>query len=134
MASPDAETSDAVQSGGLGNQRDLVGRYFMEHSVIHFGIGPLALWSHVPMDLYRAHDLADYRANFVYPTETLARREKLLSVSISFETNASSEDFSPVDRSIVAATAHLDAFLADAVEPGPINLLRPIIMCERICA
>ena len=45
--------SNRVQPGGIGNQLDLVGRYFMDHVIVRSG-------KLVPIDVYRPMDLYDY--------------------------------------------------------------------------
>jgi choline dehydrogenase-like flavoprotein len=74
--------SNTVQEQGLGNQHDLVGRYFMEHP--HYDIGVIVPESpDIDVTLYdsarwRRHE--GIRANaYVAPSADLQRRERLLN-------------------------------------------------------
>lgn len=122
--------SRSVQPAGLGNQHDQVGRYFMEHAVIHRGLGPVAIWPRFPMILYTAHGGPDLRANFVYPTEAHLRREKLLSISISFEAPAPANVFDRSDRALLRAAHQFDVSEKDVAGSSAFQLHRTIFMCE----
>ncbi|MGF1568131.1 MAG: GMC oxidoreductase [Nodosilinea sp.] len=75
--------SDAVQTGGLGNDHDLVGRFLMDHPVIRPGVL-------VPQDRQVMDRLALYDARWVKGarviakpvlTEATQRQEKLLNIN-----------------------------------------------------
>ncbi len=77
--------SNGVQSAGLGNQHDLVGRFFMEHPHLWSGI-------YVPSDpsifnstaLYRMHAVNDVTImGKLTLAEEVLRRERLLSYCVS---------------------------------------------------
>ena len=71
---------------GVGNQNDLVGRYFMEHPVSQSAIGPLALWPEVPTALYRDHSDSPgnvrYRNQVIYPREKVLRDQRMLTTML----------------------------------------------------
>jgi choline dehydrogenase-like flavoprotein len=71
--------SNDVQAAGLGNGRDLVGRYFMEHP--HLVAGALLRSSEqVSIDFYRAREAGQIQvAGLLVPSAALQRREKLLA-------------------------------------------------------
>jgi choline dehydrogenase-like flavoprotein len=75
--------SDNVQSSGLGNQNDLVGRFFMDHLVLFEG-QLLPANPHIDFDLYLRHDHPLHRVP-ITPALTLSRetlrQERLLNFS-----------------------------------------------------
>ena len=79
--------SNKVESAGLGNQNDLVGRFFMEH--LHLGSGFfLPSKGDISSALYNKHSVNDVsvRGALTLAPETL-RREKLLNFSATLETS-----------------------------------------------
>jgi choline dehydrogenase-like flavoprotein len=73
--------SNKIQSAGLGNQHDLVGRFFMEHPHLWSGIYiPLDLSIFNSTDLYKIHTVNDMTIQGKLAlTEEVLRREKLLN-------------------------------------------------------
>ncbi len=115
---------------GLGNDRDLVGRYFMEHSFIPWGLGPVFIWGRHAMDLYRFHNESDPRALFVFSSEDLMRRERLLNVSMSLENPATPEMFSSFDRALIQASGPVDSERLDDESYAPPQAHRLTFLCE----
>lgn len=72
--------SNTRRRGGVGNEHDLVGRYFMEHPVTQFGMGPLAVWPEVSVELYSLH--ADLRQQVLYPRDAIMRERKMLTTTL----------------------------------------------------
>ncbi len=72
-------TSNRVQKAGLGNQNDLVGRYFLEHPILF--VGTVALSDpKTSTSLYEKHTLKDtVIKGFLAPTPDTQRRLKLLN-------------------------------------------------------
>jgi choline dehydrogenase-like flavoprotein len=83
--------SNKVQSAGLGNQYDVVGRFFMEHPHLESGL-ILPSDSHTSVALYDAHRLNNTRISGVLSLspETL-RHEKLLNFSALVQPRSWSE-------------------------------------------
>ena len=77
--------SNAVQRTGLGNQHDLVGRFFMEHPQLWSG--PLLLSDAAfPMTLYALHTVKKTAvAGCVALAEEVQRREELLNACVLLE-------------------------------------------------
>ena len=85
--------SNRFNRRGLGNQHDLVGRYFMDHPIADWGKAGIIAPSGFPLPFYdedaeveivRAG--VDQKANlwgFITPTEHLMRHEKLLNCGIA---------------------------------------------------
>lgn len=75
--------SNSIQKAGLGNQHDLVGRYFMEHPHVHSGIF-LPAEKRPPLGLYREQDI---RGTMVKAALTIGeermRQERLLGFSVT---------------------------------------------------
>ena len=75
--------SNAVATAGLGNQNDVVGRYFMDHPLVRTGV----LYPHQPSGFDRAalYDMRTVRGISVMGkitlTEEVQRREHLLGIS-----------------------------------------------------
>jgi choline dehydrogenase-like flavoprotein len=80
--------SNSHQRDGLGNQHDLVGRYFMEHPMVF--LGPFRPSSRCPsMDLYEfsagnEFDKPGHLVAGLSPSDELMRREGLLNASLGF--------------------------------------------------
>jgi choline dehydrogenase-like flavoprotein len=58
--------SNKVQEGGLGNQYDLVGRFFMDHALVKSGFILLSDASR-SMDVYLNRKLRNYKASYLMP-------------------------------------------------------------------
>ena len=71
--------SDTVQTAGLGNQHDLVGRFFMDHQEV--GTGYLVLTDH--MDALAAYQGGRAVMSVLALSREAQRRHKLLNVSVS---------------------------------------------------
>jgi choline dehydrogenase-like flavoprotein len=124
--------SNGVQAAGLGNQHDQVGRFFMEHAVVHWGLGPAFIWARHPMLRYRIRGPGpeSLQVHFVYPREEVARRARRLSILMSFEARARENLFSDFDRSLMQATAWTDAHAGLGPGAVPPEKLRTIFLCE----
>jgi choline dehydrogenase-like flavoprotein len=77
--------SRGVQKNGLGNDRDLVGRYFLEHPHLHAGsivftapTGPLTLFEEHTFDQFLGHE----SIGILCASKEFLRRERLLNVSV----------------------------------------------------
>jgi len=77
--------SRGVQKNGLGNDRDLVGRYFLEHPHLRAGFmvltvptGPLTLFQEHTHDQFLGHE----SIGILCASNEFLRRERLLNVSI----------------------------------------------------
>ncbi len=68
--------SDRVHPRGLGNDHDLVGRYFMEHLVFEYGVVRLHRPQVVPACLYPVQGAANVAR--LFPTPEKQRRERML--------------------------------------------------------
>jgi choline dehydrogenase-like flavoprotein len=78
--------SDRVQSGGIGNGYNVVGRFFMDHQRIHAGTLRPARRSLIgEMALYDVREVGGTRVTGrVVARDALLRREQLLGASVSF--------------------------------------------------
>jgi len=75
--------SNKTQTGGLGNQYDLVGRFFMEHPHLDSGLFLPAGSRRVAVDLYRRRSVAGAQIiGVLAPAESALRREQLLNITI----------------------------------------------------
>jgi choline dehydrogenase-like flavoprotein len=103
--------SRSVHPQGIGNDHDLVGRYFMEHPHLHVGFvtftGPTG-----PLDLYRQHShdplLGHNSLGLLCPSPELQRREKILNVSVQLYPAPASR-LSEFVRGVGRMAAHTDA-------------------------
>jgi choline dehydrogenase-like flavoprotein len=85
--------SNRFNRRGLGNQHDLVGRYFMDHPIVSWGEAGIIAPSGFPLPFYDenaevgiVHAGATQKATlwgFITPTEDLLRHEKLLNCGIA---------------------------------------------------
>jgi len=71
--------SNAVMKNGIGNQHDLVGRFFMEHP--HVDSADMILAGNCNMDLYYESFLTSKEFGMLVLAEAYQRREKLLNYS-----------------------------------------------------
>ena len=121
--------SRRVHEKGLGNQHGLVGRYFMEHAVIHYGLGPLVVWGDIPMNLYRARcydDDNERRAQFVYPSLDSIRTNKMLTVTLDL--HLLEDAITDFDQAIIKASFDVDRGHDKHDDP---QMFRTIYMCEQ---
>lgn len=109
-------SSNQVQKQGLGNQHDLVGRFFMDHPLVCGGL-------FIPSDpkIFNRTGLYDLRSvNGSYVMGTLGltnaviRREKLVNISASLFPRSKYASPSPAKRSL-KALANLEAFKTGTV-------------------
>ena len=122
--------SNRINKQGVGNQHDLVGRYFMEHSVIRSGLGPLFVWDDIPMNLYRVRcydEDRDRRAEFVYPHARTLQARKMLSVSLAL--HLPEKTIGDFDRAIMKASFDLDKTNRSYIDP---QVFKTIYMCEQV--
>lgn len=120
--------SDSVRSGGVGNEHDLVGRYFMEHPHVHVGeyllwANPLDLTLYAPMfnpglghatagvlcttaEFQRQRQTLNFSAELNLVPETPAR------LMASFESRRH-----PVSQSLLRAAHELDLTLGEVERP-----------------
>jgi choline dehydrogenase-like flavoprotein len=74
--------SDRVNSRGLGNQHDLVGRYFMDHPIWVAGLLQLAN-DNTPVTLYQKNDFHGHLVKgFLTPSNSLAEAKALVNCGI----------------------------------------------------
>lgn len=75
--------SNQRHTAGLGNQHDLVGRFFLEHPRFEAGIIVPAN-RHLPVGFYQTHGIANTRLKgYVGLTEETIRREQLVDIQIN---------------------------------------------------
>ncbi len=85
--------SDSVVPGGLGNQHDLVGRFFMEHFTVSLGLQPVSPRQMHDMDLYEIPErrlgrqpVRETRAKaYLELAAEAQRREQLSSATVTLE-------------------------------------------------
>ena len=94
--------SNDVQPRGLGNDHDLVGRYFMEHP--HVLAGALLRSSNrISVDFYRARDAGRIQVTgLLIPSPALQRRERLLAFGSFLSPTAELPEFESALASVVA--------------------------------
>jgi choline dehydrogenase-like flavoprotein len=106
-------SSDSVQSGGLANGRDLVGRYFMEHVTPPGQVAAVAATDETAIPFYYVHTPTiggvSMRAVFM-PSDDYLRRENRFGASLSIY-----EAHAPGDRSKGGDPK---------LEPGVLEMLR----------
>jgi choline dehydrogenase-like flavoprotein len=106
-------TSDSVQSGGLGNGRDLVGRYFMEHVTPPGQVAAIAAADETLMPFYYLHtpNVGNVAMRAVFmPSDDYLRRTNRLGASLSIY-----EAHAPGDKSKGGDPR---------LEPGVLEMLR----------
>lgn len=86
--------SDRVSPRGVGNDRDLVGRYFMEHPEFESGIW-LPTDTTSSLRFYASKSVVDGQTllGFIKPTDETLRQERLVNCAIRFD-----PDFQPYPR------------------------------------
>jgi choline dehydrogenase-like flavoprotein len=117
--------SRSVQPEGVGNDHDLVGRYFMEHPHLHVGFitftsppGSLELYRQHTHDPLLGHD----SLGVLCPSPELQRREKILNASVQLYPAPASR-LSEFVGGVGRMAAHTDAgFTAPAAEPGLVSV------------
>jgi len=122
--------SNTINEQGVGNQHDLVGRYFMEHSVIRSGLGPLFVWDDIPMNLYRVRcydEDRDRRAEFIYPHAGTLQSRKMLSVALAL--HLPEKTVGDFDRAIMKASFDLDKTNKIYTDP---QVFKMLYMCEQV--
>jgi choline dehydrogenase-like flavoprotein len=75
--------SNQRQAGGLGNQHDLVGRFFMEHPRLEAGI-IIPADRHLEVGFYETHRVTSTRLKgYIALTEEIIRKEKLVDIQVN---------------------------------------------------
>jgi len=140
--------SDSVAPAGLGNDRDLVGRYFMEHVTAPGDVAAIALADETRIPYYYVHtpdvDQASMRA-ILMPSDAYLKRSNGLSISLSLyaahkpgaEPTADAKQLEPAVvgmlRSLggTAETSGMIYGVACALEPVPSAANRVTLTAER---
>ena len=74
--------SNRRQTAGLGNQHDLVGRFFMEHPRLEFGV-IVPADRHLDVGFYKAHSVSNTRLlGYLGLTEDTIRKEQLVDIQV----------------------------------------------------
>jgi choline dehydrogenase-like flavoprotein len=111
--------SRGVNPNGVGNDNDLVGRYFMEHLRMAI-LGPMFVWKRQSLGRYDVRTPAgdgavtatapvDATAMLLAPSDTLLRERKLLNVTVQFGFASSGPStLNDFDLALVRASADMD--------------------------
>lgn len=115
--------SDSVQQAGLGNQHDLVGRFFADHP--HMDVGNLAVTDpDRQMDLYEFYEdpeLGHRALHFLTIGEEAQRREHLLNLRVYLRPRGKRE-MPKVARDVGHTASHLDRADVGAIRPAEASL------------
>lgn len=126
--------SRGVKSNGLGNDNDLVGRYFMEHLRLSI-LGPMFAWKSAALGRYDVRtpgrDGVDgsvsttmATAMLLAPSDAVLRARKLLNVTVQLGfAAAGSSTLTDLDRAVVRAAAEIDGDTAGASQEVSLGLL-----------
>jgi choline dehydrogenase-like flavoprotein len=128
-----------VNSNGIGNANDLVGRYFMEHLGMAI-LGPMFVWKRASLSRYDYHTAgggADGAVSpttatsmFIAPSDNVLRERKLLSVTAQLNFSSSVDSaFKELDRSVMRASADIDGETANGSFAAP-QEVGISILCE----
>jgi choline dehydrogenase-like flavoprotein len=100
--------SRSQQKAGVANGHDVVGRYFMEHPHYYDAVGlvrptkiPLVFYTRIPSDLKRADGSAVRIIGALGLAADVARRERLLNFSVTFQSDSSISNVGPLSHAIV---------------------------------
>lgn len=126
------------QPRGVGNQNDLVGRYFMEHPVTHIGMGPLVLWSGVSAELYQSRmDREGSRSQVLHLRDSALRERRMLTIASVVQVSKKSDpvgfgfglaDFDDALMRSAFDSDHLAQSPSDYAKPRLYHLMN---MCEQ---
>ncbi len=129
--------SDSVHPFGLGNRHGVVGRYFMEHPVTRFGMGPMLFWPTRSLDLYHWHKAPEEptHAQILYLRDAYVRRNRTLTVALvisrfSFKTDRSKYEPSPFDDAIAHACFDIDRLGQPSIPHQTAKILGTTYMSE----
>lgn len=128
--------STGRQSHGVGNQNDLVGRYFMEHPVTHSGMGPMFMRPEISADLYqRRHGRRGPRSQVLYLEDSQLREHRLLTVATILQRSRPGDSveskLDEFDHAIMRATFDSDRMAQPGEDYSKPQLFHTIIMCEQ---
>jgi choline dehydrogenase-like flavoprotein len=103
--------STGTHANGLGNHRDLVGRYYMDHPELL--VGEAVLWPGWELELYAGHRLDPQRTQLgaLFPTAAHQRAEGLLAAGIQLVrmgTRWGSPESPAIDHAVASAGFWLD--------------------------
>lgn len=128
--------STGQQSHGVGNQNDLVGRYFMEHPVTHWGMGPMVIWPEISAELYqRRAGKREHRFQMLYLRDSKLRERRMLTIAAQFflatPSNLIMIGLSEFDYAIMRASFDTDHLAQPSgVYPEP-QIFHTQHMCEQ---
>lgn len=124
------------QSHGVGNQNDLVGRYFMEHPVTHTGMGPLFMWPELSTDLYQLHGgPGRHRLQMLYLRDSQLRKRRMLTIAAELyrakATDLIKFEFSEFDRAIMRTSFDSDHLPSPGGGYAEPQTFHTVSMCEQ---
>jgi len=128
--------STSRQSRGVGNQNDLVGRYFMEHPVTHWGMGPMFLRPEIPVDVYQIRGIEkEFHTQVLYLRDSQLRKKRLLTIA-TLLTRATTGDvvesgLNEFDRAIMRASFDTDRLSQPHEDYSEPMIFHTINMCEQ---
>jgi choline dehydrogenase-like flavoprotein len=125
--------SQSVQPTGVGNEHDLVGRFFMEHLVIPVGLShPAYVWQSVSLSRYRPSRPVgstvpqndNQVACLVSLSESVLQERRLLSMAadLTYAVPPDHFEFSELEMALIRATHDLDLQCGpDQLPPQAVN-------------
>jgi choline dehydrogenase-like flavoprotein len=125
--------SRGVHPNGIGNDNDLVGRYFMEHLRVSF-LRPMFVWKRLRMGRYDVRTPAsdgaapsavpvNSTAMLLAPSDSVLRERKLLNVTVQFGAKPVPSTLSVFDRAVLRASADMDGDTASSGLVAPQEIL-----------
>jgi choline dehydrogenase-like flavoprotein len=130
--------SRSVKTNGVGNDNDLVGRYFMEHLRLSI-LGPMFVWKNAALSRYDVRtpgrDGVDgsvtatmATAMFLAPSDSVLRAKKLLNVTVQLGLGPQGPSaFKDFDQSVMRACSDVDGVGAMGLPAQEVTLG---LLCE----
>jgi choline dehydrogenase-like flavoprotein len=131
--------SRTVHPEGIGNDHDLVGRFFMEHAVVSLHRLPTLFWSGVNLKRYRIRETVDSVvppnsrkfARLLAPGAATIRKRGLLNVTVDLTTDfpVGTYPFTDFEQALLRAGRNIDGQCRGSA-PLPDQEVGVAVVCE----